>query len=133
MPTWMNSPMQLYIGTDAGDKVPFNGLETVTVSDCGESDTSGEFDWEWGDPYHYRLVSETTYVPQSFTATVKLQMTRAQRIALLYGITGKRDVRRLIRRAERIRRKQLKDGYSMPISNEYYAYLQVVSMKGKYN
>jgi hypothetical protein len=103
----MNNPMQLYIGTDAGDIVPFDGLETVTPD--GPYATGGFVPYE---EYKPPVIDTTDYVIGWIQP--KINISPKQFYVALLGMT-KRQYRMATRRAERIRREWLKRGTKCPL------------------
>ena len=116
---------QLFIASTKCDPVPF---ESITVCPDPEADEDNFMPWEAYIPP--KIEPPPIQLP-SYTATVKMQFTRMQKIHLFFDVS-KREARLVLRHAERIRREQLKEGTKIPISNLVYAYLEVVSMRGRH-
>lgn len=103
---------------DIGASEPPDGAGSLMAEMDVQNVESGYSDQESGNSgtesrYSYALLNDS--MNAEFSLTMKTPFTRKQKCVLL-GLSTKRDIRRAMRLAERMRRQAVKDGWGRPCS-----------------
>ena len=112
---------QLFLKSTDGSMVKFGGIKTITNEDINFYDeplysttwsADGDMSFECNAPH--------------------INLTRVQRLMLLYALESEREARLVLRHKESLRRWQLKEGVKLRFPLEFYAVHEVAYGRGKH-